>query len=468
MNGQTVFTAMLPEHLLLLGIVVMLVLDLLDRGPRYALAVALVSVGAAAVAAAGLALSGFSAAPFAGQFSVDPAGLMAKAMVLALALPVLLMSRDDFGPQVGAGMGSEFTALLLSALYGVCLVQSADSFLTLFLGIELMSLPVYVLVLLAQRRPQSAEAALKYLVLGGAASAMLLMGASLIYGATGSLATATFASAVSSPDPLLRAAVVLVIGAFFVKAAIVPFHAWAPDAYEAASVPVTAFMAVVVKAGVLLAAVRLFGNAVIATPVLELLAVLPLASIVWGNLAAMRQDSLRRLLAYSSIAHAGYLFFALLGAPAGRLASVAFYLLAYGLLNLLALAALPSAADDTQRDKLEHLRGLYQRSPAAAVMIAIAMLSLAGIPPLPGFVAKFLIFSNVVAAGHVTLAVLGLVGSFLGIYFYLRVIQLMFMSPQAAAAETGPVRGLALGACVACLALTALVAVFPGWVLARF
>jgi NADH-quinone oxidoreductase subunit N len=191
---------------------------------------------------------------------------------------------------------------------------------------------------------------------------------------------------------------------------------------------------------------------------------------VWGNLAAMRQDSLRRMLAYSSIAHAGYLFFALLGAPAGRLPSVAFYLLAYGLLNLLALAALPSDEDDTRRDRLEHLRGLFHRSPAAALMIAVAMLSLAGIPPLPGFVAKFMIFQNVVASGHVTYAVLGLVGSFLGIYFYLRVIQLMFMSapPQGAAGPAGPVRGLALGACLACLALTALVAVFPGWVMGRF
>jgi len=471
MNAATVFTALLPEHLLLLGIVVMLVLGLLDRGPRWALPVALLAVGGAAVAAAVLALQGFSAAPFPGQFSVAPAGLMAKAMVLALALPVLLVARDDFGPQAAAGMGGEFTALLLSALYGVCLVQSADSFLTLFLGLELMSLPVYVLVLLAHRRPQSAEAALKYLVLGGAATAMLLMGASLLYGATGSLATATFASAVSSADPLLRAAVVLVILAFFVKAAIVPFHAWAPDAYEAASVPVTAFMAVVVKAAVLLAAVRLFGNALVATPVLELLVVLPLASIVWGNLAAMRQPSLRRMLAYSSIAHAGYLFFALLGAPAGRPGVVAFYLLAYGLLNLLALAALPSDADDERRDQLEQLRGLFQRSPAAALMIGAAMLSLAGIPPLPGFVAKFLIFREIVAAGHVTVAVLGLVGSFLGIYFYLRVIQLMFMSPPLPAATAVPQPRLALGAglaCAACVAVAALVAVFPGWVMGRF
>jgi NADH-quinone oxidoreductase subunit N len=174
------------------------------------------------------------------------------------------------------------------------------------------------------------------------------------------------------------------------------------------------------------------------------------------------------MIAYSSIAHAGYLFYAMLGDPAGRLQAVAFYVLAYGLLNLLAFAALPAAADDRERDRLDNLKGLFQRAPFAALMIGIAMLSLAGIPPFPGFVAKFLIFKNVIAAGHVTYAVLGLVGSYLGIYFYLRVIQLMFMSPDASVAAEGKAQRLALGASLACLAAATLVMVFPGWVLLRF
>jgi NADH-quinone oxidoreductase subunit N len=255
--------------------------------------------------------------------------------------------------------------------------------------------------------------------------------------------------------------------AFFLKAAIVPFHTWAPDAYEGASVPVTAYMAVVVKAAVLLAVVRLFGRAYVATPMLQVLAVLPLASIAWGNLAAMRQQSLRRMIAYSSIAHAGYLFYALLGAPEGRLQSVVFYLLSYGVLNLLAFAALPAAADDGERDRLENLKGLFHRAPYSALMIGIAMLSLAGIPPFPGFIGKFLIFKNVMAAGHTGYAVLGLLGSYLGIYFYLRVIQFMFMSPDAAVAPTASPRGLARSASVACLVAALAVAVFPGWVLAH-
>jgi NADH-quinone oxidoreductase subunit N len=461
MISRDVLLAMLPEHLVLLGIVLVLCLEIAGRWQRASLAVALACVGAAALAAARLSFDGYTAAPFAGQFSVDPAALIAKAMVLALALPVLLMSRDEFE-------GGEFPALLLSSLYGVCLLQSADSFLTLFLGLEIMSLPVYALVLLAYRRPQSAEAALKYLVLGGTATATFLMGASLLYGSGGSMAIDSFARALGSADTMARAAVVLVILSFFLKAAIVPFHAWAPDAYEGASVPVTAYMATIIKAGVLLAAVRLFGNATLASPMLGLLAVLPLVSIVWGNLAAMRQQSFRRMIAYSSIAHAGYLFYAMLGAPAGRLQAVAFYVLAYGLLNLLAFAALPAAADDRERDRLDNLKGLFHRAPYAALMIGIAMLSLAGIPPFPGFVAKFLIFKNVMAAGHVTYAVLGLVGSYLGIYFYLRVIQLMFMSTDASVSAETKARRLAMGASLGCLAAALLVSVFPGWVIAQF
>ncbi len=460
MNAVAVLTAMLPEHLLLLGIVLVIGLEIVGRGQRASLAVAFVAIAAASIAAATLALDGYAAAPFAGQFSVTPATLLVKAMVLALALPVLLMSRDDFS-------GGEFGILLLSSLYGACLMQSADSFLTLFLGLELMSLPVYVLVLLAYRRPESAEAALKYLVLGGTATAMFLMGASLLYGTTGSLAIGAFTRALAAPDSLSRAAVVLIVLAFFLKAAIVPFHAWAPDAYEAASVPVTAYMATVVKAAVLLAVVRLFSGAPLTSPLLELMAALPLLSIVWGNLAAMRQPSLRRMIAYSSIAHAGYLFYAILGDAAGRLQAVAFYLLAYGVMNLLAFAALPAAADDRERDRFDNLRGLFHRAPFAALMVGVAMLSLAGIPPFPGFVAKFLIFRNVMAAGHTTYAVLGLIGSYLGIYFYLRVIQVMFMSPDAAVAGSGRSRPIAVGASLACLAAALLLVLFPGWLIAR-
>jgi NADH-quinone oxidoreductase subunit N len=461
MNFTAVSIAMAPEHLLLAGIVSLLVLEIFSDKPNAALPLAVVFVAAAAGAAAWLGFTGYVGAPFPGQFDLTPPASFAKALVLALAVPVLLFSKDDFGR-------GEFYPLILSSLYGICLLASAESFLTLFLGIELMSIPVYVLVLLGFRRPESAEAALKYLVLSGTASASFLMGASLIYGSTGSLALESFALAMGSPRLLAGTAVVMVVSAFFLKAAIVPFHGWAPDAYEAASVPSTAFMAVLVKVGVLVAAARVFGTAHVAEPLAGLLAILPLASIVWGNLAAIRQAGLRRMIAYSSIAHAGYLFFAFLGDGPGRFQAVMFYLAAYGVMNLLAFAALPSHPVDAERDRLDNLKGLFHTHPLAALLIGMAMLSLAGIPPFPGFIGKFLIFKNVMAAGYTTYAVLGLVGSYLGIYFYLRVIQYMFMTPQAAASGHAPSRGIAMGASLLCLAGSILVAVLPGVFLARF
>ena len=459
MNGFDIALAMLPENLLLAGIIILTVRAIIaPDGARGGLAPAIASAAGAAVASVWLWSNGFALVAFPGHFSVDSASLAAKAIVLALSVPVLLMARAEAGQRA-------FPILLLSSLYGVCLLFSADSFLTLFLGLEIMSLPVYALVLLAFRRPESAEGALKYLVLSGTATATLLMGVALLYGGSGSLSIAAFAKALTTADAISGAAVVLIVTAFFLKAAVVPFHAWAPDAYEGAAVPVTAYMATIVKAGVLLAALRLFATAPVERPMAELLAVLPLASIVWGNLAAMRQQSFRRMMAYSSIAHAGYLFYAFLGTGPGRFQAVAFYVLAYGLTNLLAFASLPTSDDDPERDRLDNLKGLFQRQPFAALMIALAMLSLAGIPPFPGFVAKFLVFKNVIAAGFTLYGVLGLVASYLGIYFYLRVIQIMFMSAERPAREPGPLEPLAEGASLLCLAAVLALSVFPGWVI---
>jgi NADH-quinone oxidoreductase subunit N len=173
------------------------------------------------------------------------------------------------------------------------------------------------------------------------------------------------------------------------------------------------------------------------------------------------------MIAYSSIAHAGYLFFALLGDGSGRWEAIVFYLVAYGLMTVLVFAALPRGADDERQDQLDALKGLYGRRPFAAVMIAIAMLSLAGLPPLPGFVAKFLVFRNVLDAGHVGLAVAGLVASYLGLYFYLRVIQYMFMNEPEPSAARGRPRRYAVLASVLCLVPALLLMFFPGWLLDR-
>ncbi|MBY0490783.1 MAG: NADH-quinone oxidoreductase subunit N [Gemmatimonadaceae bacterium] len=460
MPGSDVLRTMLPEHLLLGGMVVLIVLALLRMSRALALPVAALVIVASSGAAFWLASLGVSTEPFLGQLVVNPVIYLTKGSLLLLALPVLLMSRTEFEDV-------EFPLLLLCSLYGLALLPSAENALVLFLGIELLSIPTYALIVLAFKRPQAAESALKYLVLSGAASATLLMGLSLVYGATGSMATSAFTMALASGDLMARTAVVLVLLALYIKAAVVPFHAWAPDTYEGASVPVTAYMATLSKAAILVVALRLFGNAVPAGPMVGIMAGLPLVSIVWGNLAAMKQHSLRRMIAYSSIAHAGYLFYAFLGAPEGRFEAITFYIITYSAANLLAFAALPAHANDVQRDAMESLEGLFHRDPMAATLIAVAMLSLAGLPPLPGFTAKFLIFKSVLAAGFTTWAVLGLVGSFLGLYFYLRVIMRMFMSADRGVVPATTGAALSRAAGILCLAATLALTILPGWVLAR-
>ena len=460
MNWSLILTSMLPEHLLLAGMLAILGLEIRSGRSRDGFGLAVVFVSAAAAAALWLYATGFEGIPFPQHFAVTPAATLPKAVLLALAIPVLLISRDDFAE-------TPYYTLVLASLYGACLVVSSTSFPTLFLAIEIMSLPVYALVLLGLVRAQSTEAALKYLVLGGAATATLLLGIAFLYGWSGSLAISTFGRALGSTDPLAAGGVALVTAALFLKAAVVPFHAWAPDAYEGASAPVTAYMATIIKGGVLLAALRVFGTVPVLPPVVGLLAVLPLLSMAWGNLAALRQTSFRRMIAYSSIAHAGYLFYALLGDGEGRWEAIVFYVIAYGLMNVLAFTALPRGADDQRQDSLEALKGLYRRRPFAAVMISMAMLSLAGLPPLPGFAAKFLIFRNVLEAGYTAYAVAGLVASYLGLYFYLRVIQYMFMAEHEPTAARGTPRRLAVLASVLCLVPAILIMLFPGWLIDR-
>ncbi|MGI9245613.1 MAG: NADH-quinone oxidoreductase subunit N [Steroidobacteraceae bacterium] len=461
MNWTGVFEALLPENLLLIGMLALLGLEIARGRPRDGFAFAMLTLLAAAVAALTLHALEYTATPFPGHYAVGPVSSLAKFLLVTLTIPIVMISRDDF-------TDTRYYVLLLSALYGACLLVSADSLPTMFLALELMSLPVYALVLLAQLRADSAEAALKYLVMGGTPTAMFLMGVALLYGWSGRMTTVVFGQALASTDLLAVGGVVLIVAALYLKGAVVPFHGWAPDAYEGASVPVTAFMATIVKAGVLLAALRLFGTMHVGRPVVDLLLLLPLLSMVWGNLAAIRQTSFRRMIAYSSIAHAGYLFFALLGAGPGREQAILFYVAVYGIMNVLALSMLPRGPDDLRNDRLEALQGLYQRRPFAAVAVAVAMLSLAGLPPLPGFVGKFLIFRNVLAAGYTMYAVLGLVASYLGIYFYLRVIQYMFMSATPADVPSSRPRRLALAASLICLAPALALAFFPGWLLDRF
>ena len=466
MPGSDALWAMLPEHLLLGGMVAGILCALSARTRALVLPLSVLVVAASAVAAFWLAAAGVHAEPFPGQYQLTPAIAHAKGWLLALALPVLLVLRLDSDDL-------QFPLLLVCSLYGLALLPSAMNALVLFLGLELLAIPVYALIVLAFRRPQAAEAALKYLILSGTGSAVFLMALSLLYGATGSLGLDAMGAAAASSDPLARGAVLLALVALFLKGGVVPFHAWAPDTYEGASVPVTAYLSTLAKAAVLVVALRLLGGVTLPPAATDLVAALPLASIVWGNLAAIRQPSLRRMLAYSSIAHAGYLFYAFLGAPGGRDEAVLPYLVVYALATLLAFALLPADADEGRRDRLDRLDGLFHRRPWAAAGMAVAMLSLAGLPPLPGFTVKFAVFKTVVAAGHPAWATLGLAASFLGLYVYLRVIMRLFMQPApdhaeppVAASAPGVVQARVAGAL--CLVATLGLAVAPGWLFAQF
>ena len=288
---------------------------------------------------------------------------------------------------------------------------------------------------------------------------MFLMGASLLYGGSGTLDLGLRCARSQVRPTRGHRGVILVLLAFFLKAAIVPFHAWAPDAYEAASVPVTAYMATIIKAGVLLAVLRLSARRRFR----------PRWSTCWRCCRSCRSSGAisRRCASRASADDRVFVDRArrlpLLRVPrrrAARFQAVVFYLLAYGADEHTRVRVAAAWRRRRARDRLDDLKGLFQRQPYAAVMIAIAMLSLAGIPPFPGFIAKFLIFKNVIAAGYTLYAVLGLVGSYLGIYFYLRVIQLMFMSERPDVPSDGRI---AIGAGVLCLVPTILLTVFPGF-----
>ncbi len=396
----------------------------------------------------------------------------------------------------------EFYALMLFASAGMSLLALSNEFITLFINLEIMSVATYALTAYLRRGPRPSEAGFKYFILGAFSAALLLYGAALLYGATGStnltdigralpdaLRDVTDASGVvTSKRMLVYAGFGLVLAGFAFKVAAVPFHMWTPDVYEGAPTPVTAFMSVGVKAAAVVAMVRVFVvlapplNAFVPSPgslVSPLVASIPfwlfsalaLLTMVGGNLLAMPQRNVKRMLAYSSIAHAGYLLLgvAALFAPKGALTSspvgvlsaspllaevfvagpavykgVLFYLLGYTVTSLGAfgvLSALEKREDETRDNtwSLDKLAGLAQRRPGWAVAMAAFMLSLGGVPPTVGFLGKVYLFSAAVDAGLLGLAVVGILSSVLGAYYYLRVVVYMFMRPAAADA-TLPVR----------------------------
>ena len=332
----------------------------------------------------------------------------------------------------------EYYALLLLATAGMMLMGAATDLLIIFLGLEILSLPLYVLTGLNRNRQESGEAALKYFLLGAFASAFFLYGIALTYGATGTTnlsGIASFSASLISHSTSLSIALGLLLIGFAFKVALVPFHMWVPDVYQGAPTSVTAFMSVGAKAAGFAALARVL---LYAFPTLESswrvpLAVLAVLTMTLGNLAAVAQTDLKRMLAYSSIAHAGYILLGVVAANAAGAAGVLFYLLAYALMNVGAFAtAIVVGKRGEPGVEIADYAGLASRRPFLAATMAIFMLSLAGVPPLAGFVGKFYLFSAAVQADLTWLAIIGVLNSVLSAFFYLRIIVVMYMAENLA------------------------------------
>ena len=363
----------------------------------------------------------------------------------------------------------EYYPLLLLAATGAMVMTAAGDLITLLLGLEIMSLAVYVLSAWRQGAHESEEAGMKYFLLGAFASAFLIYGIALTYGATGALVYVDIAAALAADGftqmTLATLGALLLLGGLAFKVALAPFHQWAPDVYTGAPTPVTAFMSVVVKAAAFAALLRVF--AVVFPGVLPLLevafAIMVALTLVVANLAALLQQGVKRMLAYSAVAHAGYLGLAVLAAGSVGVRAAAWYLLAYAFMNLGAFAVLMLLTDRSdQGDDLERFAGLGRSRPGLALMMTLFLLSLAGIPPLAGFTAKILVFQAAIEAGWLWLALLGIATSVVAVVYYLRVVTFMyFREPEH---EPAPLRSRAASLVVLIAALgTVLLGIFPGW-----
>ena len=352
-------------------------------------------------------------------------------------------------------LAGEFYILLLAATAGMMVMGSATSLVSVFLGLELLSISLYVMSGFARRDTRSQEAGAKYLLMGGFASAFVLYGMALLYGASGSTVLATIAKEAghNTGSNLVLLGILLVGVGFAFKVSAAPFQMWTPDVYEGAPVAVTAFMSVGTKAAAFAIIIRVFlqGLPGLETDWGALLAFIAAASMVVGNLAAIVQSSLKRLLAYSGIAQAGYILVGLLGAHGAGEAAVLFYLTVYLFMNFGAFAVLiVMAGPAADSDRFEDLDGLGRRNPGLAIVTTIFMLSLAGFPPTAGFIGKFFLFSAAVAGGYTWLVVLAVLMSVVSVYYYFRVIVHMWSpGPEVARIPIGMGARLAIAVSVA-------------------
>jgi NADH-quinone oxidoreductase subunit N len=376
-----------------------------------------------------------------GALRVDDLALVVNLILGAAGLAtVLLSARQSALQQAGHG---EYHALLLSSIAGMAILAEAQNLITLFLGIELLSISLYILCASEMRREQSLESGLKYLIIGSVGSATLLYGLALVYGATAStdftgIARALQGSVVS--DPLLLTGIGLIIVGLAFKNSVAPFHQWTPDVYQGAPTPITAFMATATKAAAFAIFLRMFDVAFIQAqedwgPALAILATV---TIVVGNVGALVQASLKRLLAWSSVAQAGYLLAGVVVATRLGVQATVFYLAVYLAMNLAAFAVVLARERETELgDDIEGLAGLGAARPVLAWPMTLAMLSLAGLPATAGFIGKFYLIDAAVDGGYTWLGVVIVIGSMISLGYYLRVLAVMWMRPAPSPAIAG-------------------------------
>ena len=423
---------LLPSTQLLLTALVVLVLDLFLKGNEKNLLAWIALLGLALCGLETLLLWGSQEGAFADTLLLDNFVLFFTQIFLCAAALTILGS-IQYLRDVGIHEG-EFYALILFATVGMTVMAAANDLMVFFLGLETMSVAVYILTGMWRSSARSSEAAMKYFLIGSFATGFLLYGIALIYGATGSTNLTEISANLVEPItqwPLfLTGGVLLLLIGFAFKVGAVPFHFWIPDVYEGAPTPVTGFMSVAVKAAAFAAWARILMHklAPFDNDWAKPLWVMAIATMTLGNLLALSQTSVKRMLAYSSIAHAGYLLIALIVGEEWGGPPLLFYLATYTFMTLGAFTVLAALTDGSgPRESYSDFAGLGFKRPFLAAAMSLFMLSLAGFPPLAGFTGKFYVFRSAVLAGHTSLAVIGVLNSLLSVLYYLRVIVAMYM-----------------------------------------
>jgi len=461
------YIRILPEIVLtFFGMVIMLLDPLVDEQRSQKTLGAIGLLGAMGAIAATIFQAQYPGAGFWGMVNVDPFSVFFHFLVATVTAVVILTSYEYMAvQQIRAG---EYYGLILFGAVGMCLMSSAVALVLIFIALEISSISTYILAGFRRRAAISSESAIKYFLLGSFATAFFLYGVALTFGATGSTNIVDISRALQVTQPALLAYVgvaLMFVGLGF-KVAAAPFHVWTPDVYEGAPAPVVGFMSTAPKAAVFAVLLRILFEAH-APGTLWLVWVVAALSMTLGNIGAFVQDNVKRLLAYSSIAHAGYLLVAYAALPDNGIPAAMFYTASYAAMNVGAFAVVSHLAGAGERRvTLEDYAGLGRRSPILAATLTIFLLSLIGIPITGGFFAKFYVFSAALQAHLVGLVIIGVLNSAFGSYYYLRVIVMMYMREPREEVPTSTPIPLSLGAALAISVFaTIYLGILPGKVL---